>query len=155
MGTLGVAGDTHKHSNHRSIEIAIPQWITPDYPKTFQSLGTASLLWDRKRITMTMVHSDSQLELGQLVRESSDKRRKNSCDFCVSLSLPRGWVDVMTHSCASFSFLFFFFFWLFRATHATYGSSQARCPIRAVATGLCHSQSNAGSKLHLWPTPDP
>ena len=42
-----------------------------------------------------------------------------------------------------------------------YGSSQARGPIRAVANGLCHSHSNAGSESGLRPTsqltamPDP
>ena len=34
-----------------------------------------------------------------------------------------------------------------------YGSSQARGQFRAVAAGLCHSQSNAGSKPHQRPTP--
>ena len=38
---------------------------------------------------------------------------------------------------------------LFRATPATYGSSQARGPVRAVAAGLHHSHSNAGSALCL------
>ena len=55
-----------------------------------------------------------------------------------------------------FSFLFFFFFvvflsfCLFRAAH---GGSQARGLIRATAASLCHSHSNAGSELHLQPTP--
>ena len=52
----------------------------------------------------------------------------------------------------------FFFFCLFclrffRATPMAYGGSQARGPIGAVATGLCHSHSNARSELHLRPTP--
>ena len=37
----------------------------------------------------------------------------------------------------------------FRATPKAYGSSQARGPIRAVATGLHHAHSNAGSEPHL------
>ena len=41
----------------------------------------------------------------------------------------------------------------FRAIPAAYGGSQARGPIRAVATGLCHSHSNARSEPHLRPTP--
>ena len=53
----------------------------------------------------------------------------------------------------SFSFCPPFFFLLFRSTPATYRGSQARDPIRATAAGLCHSHSNAGSELHLWPTP--
>ena len=41
-------------------------------------------------------------------------------------------------------FIFYLFFCLFRAELAAYGGSQARGPIGAVATGLCHSHSNAG-----------
>ena len=48
---------------------------------------------------------------------------------------------------------------LFRATPATYASSQARGPIGAVAVGLHHSHSNARSEPRLRPllmaTPDP
>ena len=46
---------------------------------------------------------------------------------------------------------FFWPFCLFRATSAACGGSQARGWIRAVATGLRHS--NMGSKLCLWPIP--
>ena len=49
-------------------------------------------------------------------------------------------------------FFFFFFFCLFvfsMATPVAYGGSQDRGLIRAVATGLCQSQSNARSELHL------
>ena len=45
------------------------------------------------------------------------------------------------------------FFFLFRATLAAYGDSQARDRIRATATGLRHSHSNTGSGPCLWPTP--
>ena len=48
---------------------------------------------------------------------------------------------------------FFFFFVLFRVAPVAYGGSQARGPIGAVATGLHHSHSNAGSEPHLQPTP--
>ena len=41
---------------------------------------------------------------------------------------------------------------LFRATPVPYGGFQARGGIRAVAAGLCHSHSNARSKLHLQTT---
>jgi len=37
----------------------------------------------------------------------------------------------------------------FRATPTTYGSSQARCQLGAVAASLHHSHSSARSKLHL------
>ena len=49
------------------------------------------------------------------------------------------------------SVLSFFFFFLFKAASVSYRSSQARDQIRAAATGLCHSHSNTGSELHLWP----
>ena len=39
------------------------------------------------------------------------------------------------------------------AAPAAYGGSQARGPIGAVAAGLRQSHSNAGSELHLRPTP--
>ena len=45
-----------------------------------------------------------------------------------------------------------FCFGLFRAAPAAYGGSQAKGQIRAVAAGLYHSNSNAGSELHLPPT---
>ena len=45
------------------------------------------------------------------------------------------------------------FFFLVRAAPAAYGGSQARGRIRAAAAGLHHGHSNAGSKLHLGPTP--
>ena len=48
-----------------------------------------------------------------------------------------------------------FFFGHFRSTPVAYEGSQARSLIRAVAAGLHHSHSNAGSKLHLQPTPQP
>ena len=47
--------------------------------------------------------------------------------------------------------LFCLFVW--RATSAVCGNSQARGRIRAAAAGLCHSHSHTGSKPHLWPTP--
>ena len=54
-------------------------------------------------------------------------------------------------------FLFFFFFWgLFAISWSVptaYGGSQTSGLIRAVAAGLHHSHSNAGSKPHLQPTP--
>ena len=61
-----------------------------------------------------------------------------------------------------FIYLFIFgLFSLFRAALVPYGGSQARGRIGAAATSLRHSDSNAGSKLCLWPmlqltaTPDP
>ena len=49
-------------------------------------------------------------------------------------------------------FFVFLFFFLFRATPAAYGSSQARGRIGAAAAGLRHSCSNARSELPLSPT---
>ena len=47
-------------------------------------------------------------------------------------------------------FIYLIFF-LFMATPAAYGSSQARTWIGAAAAGLHHSHTNAGSEAHLWP----
>ena len=44
---------------------------------------------------------------------------------------------------------FYLFFCLFRAVPMAYGGSQATGLIRAVATRLCHSYSNARSEQHL------
>ena len=56
-----------------------------------------------------------------------------------------------------FGFCFFGFFLSFclfsRAAPVAYGGSQARGPIGAAATGLHHSDSNAGSEPRLQPTP--
>ena len=51
-----------------------------------------------------------------------------------------------------FLFFSFFFFWGGAAPMA-YGGPQARGRIGAVAAGLCHSHSSAGSEPHLQPTP--
>jgi len=43
--------------------------------------------------------------------------------------------------------------WLFRAEVPAYGSSQARGPLRAIATSLQHSYNNVGSEPHLRTSP--
>jgi len=53
----------------------------------------------------------------------------------------------------TFYFYFILFFWFVRDAPAAYRGSQARGGIAAVATGLCHSHSNSGSKALLKPTP--
>ena len=52
-----------------------------------------------------------------------------------------------------FLFLFFLSFCLFWGRTASYGGSQARALIGAIATGLRQSHSNTGSELRLQPTP--
>ena len=55
-----------------------------------------------------------------------------------------------------FFFVFLFVFYLFAISWAapeTYGGSQARGQIGAVAADLCQSHSNVGSELPLRPTP--
>ena len=47
----------------------------------------------------------------------------------------------------------FFFFCLLKAAPVAYGVSQARGLTGVVASGLCHSHSNAGSEPHLRLTP--
>ena len=49
--------------------------------------------------------------------------------------------------------IFYFFFFFFRAAPAAYGGSQVRRRIGAVATGLYHNHSNAGSEPRLQSTP--
>ena len=55
----------------------------------------------------------------------------------------------------SFIYLFFFFVFLpfLGPLPAAYAGSQVRGLIGAVASGLRHSHSNAGSKPHVRPTP--
>ena len=55
----------------------------------------------------------------------------------------------------SFYYLFIYFclFFFSRAAPAAYDGSQARGLMGAVAAGLHHSHSNAGSEPHLWTTP--
>ena len=48
---------------------------------------------------------------------------------------------------------FIYFFSFFRAAPVTYRNSQAMGRIAAAVAGLCHSHSNAESKLHFQPTP--
>ena len=48
-----------------------------------------------------------------------------------------------------FGLSFLFFFLLFRAILAAHGGSQAKGRIRATATSLGHSHSNARPKPHL------
>lgn len=60
--------------------------------------------------------------------------------------------NVLTLSMGQLSFFFFFSFrsfCLFRAAPAVHGGSHARELIRAVATGLHHSDSNARSEVHV------
>ena len=53
--------------------------------------------------------------------------------------------------CVCIIYTFFFFF--FRALLMAYRGSQARGRLGAVAAGLHHSHSSAGSEPHLRPTP--
>ena len=96
--------------------------------------------------------------------------KKGSVFFCVSHNLCYKFIQnlhkivilkegqcsgffFLTAFSVSLSFFFFLSFCLFRAAPAAYGSFQARVLIRAVATGLHHSHSNARSEPCLWPTP--
>ena len=83
------------------------------------------------------------------------------CPLCSGVAYQKKILEVVGNNCAELPshcktlqlfflcFFFFFSFLLFKAAPAAYGGSQARGHIGAVATGLRHSQSNAGSKLHL------
>ena len=62
----------------------------------------------------------------------------------------------LTYGTFYYLFIYVFIFCLFavsRAVPAAYGGSQARGLIGASAAGLCHSHSNARSKLRLSPMP--
>ena len=52
-----------------------------------------------------------------------------------------------------FFLIFFVFCLFFRATPASYGGSQAKGRIGAVATGVYHNHSNAESEACIRPTP--
>ena len=71
----------------------------------------------------------------------------------VSQRIMRSVVHIICHSHLSAFFVVCFIFCLFRAAPAAYGGSQARGLIRAVATGLRQSLSNARSEPRLQPTP--
>ena len=59
-------------------------------------------------------------------------------------------VSMGSRKCGFWRGLFnIYLFSLFRAARTAYGGSEARGPTRAVATGLLHSHSNAGSKPGL------
>ena len=73
-----------------------------------------------------------------------------NCFHCATVGTP----IIVRFLMFYFIFLFFCLFLLFLwAAPAAYGGSQARGPIRAVATGLRQSHSNAGSEPRLQPTP--
>ena len=52
-----------------------------------------------------------------------------------------------------FIYLFIWTFCLFRATPTTYGDSQARGPVRTIASGLYHGHSDSGSEPSLQRIP--
>ena len=82
------------------------------------------------------------------------KNKKNKNCFDVKHMVESSFVISTWWFFGVFLFCFFvFFFFFFRAAPVAYGGSQARGPIRAVATSLHHSYSNAGSMLPLLPTP--
>ena len=53
----------------------------------------------------------------------------------------------------SYFYFILFYFAFSRAVPAAYGGSQVRGLIRATDACLHHSHNNAGSELHLQPTP--
>ena len=80
------------------------------------------------------------------------------CVHLTRLHLQKCWLQVRSRSQVPGVRISFFsssssFFCPFRAAPVAYGGSQAKGPIGAVAAGLHHSHSIAGSKPHLRPTP--
>ena len=111
--------------------------------------------------------------LGQGTHLSQNFDLCHSCNNTASLthcagleikpaSCCRDSVDLLCHSVNSYLllllllllFLPLLLFFFFRAAPGAYESSQPRGWIGATAASLHHSHSKAGSKLHLWPTPD-
>ena len=82
---------------------------------------------------------------------------KNCTSHCSCVWIPVCVCSHISFSYASLPFGYFFLFCLFfclffRAMPVPYGGSQVSSPIGAVATGLHHSHSHAGSEQRLWPT---
>ena len=63
------------------------------------------------------------------------------------------WAHIYLFYLFIFLFIFFVVVAISWGAPAAYGSSQARGQIRAAASGLHHSHSNARSEPHLKPTP--
>ena len=68
------------------------------------------------------------------------------CFHCATTGTPRGVIINLTLH------VILLFFFLFRAAPVAYGGSQTRGQMGATTVSLCHSHSNTGFKLHLWPT---
>ena len=93
-------------------------------------------------------------------KNKKTKKQKNKKLFNVSLDISKVSCLFLHSICRNMLFynvllliIILVFFLSFRATPTAYGGSQARGPIGTVAAGLHQSHSNAGSKLHLRPTP--
>ena len=67
----------------------------------------------------------------------------------VNVALPGGAQSLLKIHGHEFMYLCIYVFCFIRAALVAYGSSQARGPLGAVATGLSHSHSNSGSEPHL------
>ena len=85
-------------------------------------------------------------KVGRLHKEQTWKQKVGNLQFCFDR--------------ARFLFCFVLFFVFSRASRMAYGGSQARGRIRAIAAGLHHSHSIAGSEPQrptpwLTATPDP
>ena len=89
---------------------------------------------------------------------STKDTKKKKCDFKSSEKHVKAYFpslfpgNVTWRRSGNLTFLTNAFFFLFRATPAAFGSSQARGPIRAAAADLYHSHSNTRSLAH-WARP--
>ena len=72
------------------------------------------------------------------------------------LSIRKSRSPLISHITLNFIIIYLFTlsFCHFLDCSVSYGGSQARSPIGAVASGLRHSHSNVGSELHLRPIPE-
>ena len=100
------------------------------------------------------------LEKGRGRRQGLDctSRIPSLCRLALELTCPPGTAHIVHKVHNTFRdpqkchFFFPFFFCLFRTAPEAYGGSQAKGRIGAVAAGLHHSHSNAGSWTH-WVRP--
>ena len=114
---------------------------TPKCPQKTLTVDLRSLspftMWGQVNCA---AHLDTTLEKDKVGKKKKVGERKRILRDCVI---------VLNHLSKGTFFFFFCLFTLPRAAPTTYGGSQGRGLIRAVATSLQQSHSNAGSKLRL------
>ena len=129
-------------------------WV--NYKELFPNWG--EVVFVVKHLPKHFCFSDSIFFLGDN-KNISWKPILSTSSFCIQVLLLQSQIYFLLY--------YFFLFFIFclcafsRASPVAYGGSQARGPVRSVATSLHHSHSNGRSETCLWPipqlkaTPDP